>query len=159
MMNNEEAIEILEEFKVIDDWTIVHLPEMEDAVDVAIEALKQVKTDGDTVSRQSALDSIGHDPDDTYDRIKSLPSAEPKTGEWVIHDEIKNIYGGIYIECSECGTKFVTQTLEDEHFCRNCGADMRKEESEEDHDYERAVDQMIHDIAYEPTYNPEDGSM
>lgn len=26
-------------------------------------------------------------------------------------------------------------------------------------DYERATDQMEHDIAYEPTYNPEDGSM
>ena len=26
-------------------------------------------------------------------------------------------------------------------------------------DYERAVDQMEHDIAYEPTYNSEDGSM
>ena len=55
--------------------------------------------------------------------IESL-SADRPTGEWIIHDEVKNIYGGIYIECSECGTRFVTQTLEDEHFCRNCGAKM-----------------------------------
>lgn len=40
-MDNEKAIRVLEEFKVIDDWTIVHLPEMEDAVDVAIEALNR----------------------------------------------------------------------------------------------------------------------
>lgn len=33
------------------------------------------------------------------------------------------------------------------------------EENEEDYDYERAIDQMEHDILYEPTYNPEDGSM
>ena len=48
------------------------------------------------------------------------------TGEWIIHDEVKNIYGGVYIECPECGTRFVTQTLEDERFCRNCGAKMNK---------------------------------
>lgn len=60
------------------------------------------------------------------DALKNLPSAY-RQGEWIIHDEVKNIYGGIYIECSECGTKFVTQTLEDEHFCRNCGAYMKGE--------------------------------
>lgn len=52
------------------------------------------------------------------------------TGKWIIHDEVKNIYGGIYIECSECGTKFVTQTLEDEHFCRNCGVKMVREDGD-----------------------------
>lgn len=26
-------------------------------------------------------------------------------------------------------------------------------------DYERAIEQMEHDMLYEPTYNPEDGSM
>ena len=41
-MTNEQAIRILEEFKVIDDWAIVHLPPMEDAVDKAIEALRDV---------------------------------------------------------------------------------------------------------------------
>lgn len=28
-----------------------------------------------------------------------------------------------------------------------------------DDEYERAVEQMEHDMLYEPTYNPEDGSM
>ena len=33
------------------------------------------------------------------------------------------------------------------------------EESDDDVEYERAVDQLEHDILYEPTFNPEDGSM
>ena len=33
------------------------------------------------------------------------------------------------------------------------------EERKEYYDYERAVDQMEHDVVYEPTYNSEDGSM
>ena len=42
-MTNEEAIAVFEEFKVIDDWTMVHLPPMEDAINMAIEALKDVQ--------------------------------------------------------------------------------------------------------------------
>ena len=30
---------------------------------------------------------------------------------------------------------------------------------EDDVDYERAVDQLEHDIRWEPTFNPDDGSM
>lgn len=45
-MTNEEAIAIFEEFKVIDDWTMVHLPPMEDAINKAIEALKILGDDG-----------------------------------------------------------------------------------------------------------------
>lgn len=156
-MNNEKAIRVLEEFKVIDDWTIVHLPEMEDAVDVAIEALKVhdicaemlesaqlVSIDGDTISRQAALDSIGHDPDDTYDRIKSLPSAEPKTGEWV-YDPNGMDWNIPAWRCSECGFRANYIGVEangfgknpmnwaGSKFCPECGckivgADMRGEE-------------------------------
>ena len=50
---------------------------------------------------------------------------ERKVGKWIIHSEVKNIYGGTYIECSECGEKYVVQHIEYEKFCRNCGADMR----------------------------------
>lgn len=39
-------------------------------------------------------------------------------------------------------------------FCPNCGAKM-----DEDRDYEHAVEQLEHDMTFEPTYNPEDGSM
>lgn len=36
----------------------------------------------------------------------------------------------------------------------------RKDEPQTDYgDYERAVEQMQHDMRYEPTYNAEDGSM
>lgn len=61
--------------------------------------------------------------------IKALPSAQPerKKGKWVLHPEVKNIYGGIYIECSECHTKYVVQHIEDEKYCRNCGANMKGE--------------------------------
>ena len=55
-----------------------------------------------------------------------LPSAQPerKKGKWIRHDEIKNVYGGICIECSECGEKYVVQHILDEKYCRNCGAKM-----------------------------------
>lgn len=65
--------------------------------------------------------------------IKQLPSAQPerKKGKWIRHDEIRNVYGGICIECSECGEKYVVQHIEDEKYCRNCGADMRGDEDED----------------------------
>lgn len=58
--------------------------------------------------------------------IDWLPSAQPerKKGKWIRHDEIKNVYGGICIECSECGEKYVVQHILDEKYCRNCGAKM-----------------------------------
>lgn len=61
--------------------------------------------------------------------VEQLPSAqsEPKTGKWIRHDEVRNVYGGTYVECSECGEKYVVQYIEDEKYCRNCGADMRGE--------------------------------
>lgn len=58
-----------------------------------------------------------------------IPSAERK-GKWIRHDEIKNVYGGIYIECSECGEKYVVQHIEDEKYCPNCGASMVRGEED-----------------------------
>ena len=84
---------------------------------------------------------------------KAVEGSEPKTGKWIRHDEVRNVYGGTYVECSECGEKYVVQHIEDEKYCRNCGADMRTKE------YERAVDQLKHDMLYEPTFNQDDGSM
>ena len=49
----------------------------------------------------------------------------PKRGEWIRHPEVKNIYGGEYIECPFCGEKYVVQYIADEKFCRNCGSDLR----------------------------------
>lgn len=58
-------------------------------------------------------------------------AGEPKRGEWIKHPEVKNIYGGEYIECPFCGEKYVVQYIADEKFCRNCGADMRKMEAQD----------------------------
>lgn len=55
--------------------------------------------------------------------IKALEGRPSR--HWIRHPEQKNIYGGECIECSECGEKYVVQYIEDEKFCRNCGADMR----------------------------------
>ena len=42
-MTKERAIELLEEFKVIDDWTAVYLPDFQDALDYALKILKETK--------------------------------------------------------------------------------------------------------------------
>lgn len=62
--------------------------------------------------------------------LARLPAAQPERtrGKWIRHTELKNIYGGKIIECSVCGEKYVVQHVEDEKYCRNCGADMRGRE-------------------------------
>ena len=55
--------------------------------------------------------------------IRLIPSADRPQGEW-IRTGRTNIYGGIEVQCSNCGDKVMVQHLEDEWFCRHCGADM-----------------------------------
>ena len=62
---------------------------------------------------------------DAADAIEALQAQLPKRGKWITHPEVKNIYGGVYIECPFCGEKYVVQNVSDEKFCRNCGADLR----------------------------------
>ena len=64
--------------------------------------------------------------------VDEQPTIEPerKKGKWILHPEQKNIYGGKCVECSECGEKYIVQYIEDEKFCRNCGADMRGDSDE-----------------------------
>lgn len=57
--------------------------------------------------------------------LNELEQQLPKRGEWIKHPEVKNIYGGVYIECPFCGEKYVVQNVSDEKFCRNCGSDLR----------------------------------
>lgn len=88
----------------------------------------------DLISRQAAIDAMSILNDSiceqqAIDALSALPTAE-NVGKWIIHSEVKNIYGGTYIECSECGEKYVVQYIEDEKFCRNCGARMKGEEDE-----------------------------
>lgn len=103
-------------------------------------------THGDAIYRQDAVDALAKfvpyaiDDDctraytdgltDAYNLICNLPSAEPerKTGRWIRHPEQKNIYGGKCVECSECGEKYVVSHIEDEKYCRNCGAKMEVDE-------------------------------
>ena len=54
-----------------------------------------------------------------YERGK----ADRPQGEW-IRTGRTNIYGGIEVQCSNCGDKVMVQHLEDEWYCRHCGADM-----------------------------------
>lgn len=82
----------------------------------------------DLIRREDAIEAIERAVTKEAARwsIKELPSAQPerKRGEWIKHPEQKNIYGGKCVECSICKTKYVVQYIEDELFCRNCGAEM-----------------------------------
>ena len=62
-------------------------------------------------------------------QIRMIPSADRPQGEW-IRTGRTNIYGGIEVQCSNCGDKVMVQHLEDEWYCRHCGADMREREGE-----------------------------
>lgn len=81
---------------------------------------------------------------------------EVKRGRWEWNNSDE-----LYYSCSCCSHKAYGNTLEITegayHYCPNCGADMRTKET--DCDYERAVEQLEHDMLYEPTFNPDDGSM
>lgn len=75
---------------------------------------------------------IGYLDDDMIQRqkiaIRKIPAADVREnvrGEWIIHHEQKNVYGGVTVECSMCHTKYVVMRVADENFCRNCGARMR----------------------------------
>ena len=50
------------------------------------------------------------------------PADRPQ-GKW-IRTGRTNIYGGIEVRCSNCGDRVMVQHLEDEWYCRHCGADM-----------------------------------
>jgi len=125
-MTNEEAQKMLTEIRhyLTAGNPVWDVDKVGEAMAMAIEALKlsEIPTGSDLISRQAALDSISYDVADTYDRIKSLPSAEPKTGTCArSHTGI--IGEGFY--CSRCG-KMGYKT----DFCPNCGADMRGEKHE-----------------------------
>lgn len=90
----------------------------------------------DSISRQAAIDACHNyeDGKDAYaygyvveERLKELPSAEPKTGKW----KFTKFHSW---ECSQCkknptkGLGYVQSKDELFDFCPNCGADMRGEE-------------------------------
>lgn len=65
-----------------------------------------------------------------YERGKA--EARRKKGHWIRHPEQRNIFNGKTIECSECHEKYTVQYVEDELFCRHCGADMREDGEADD---------------------------
>lgn len=90
----------------------------------AIEALNRL-LDQNT-QRCEALRKQLREAHESYERhLNELEAQLPKRGKWIRHPEVKNIYGGVYIECPFCGEKYVVQNVSDEKFCRNCGADLR----------------------------------
>lgn len=66
-------------------------------------------------------------------------------------------YGWHRLVCSNCGEPKTCRLKDVPVYCPNCEADMRINET--DFDYQRAIEQLEHDILYEPTFNPDDGSM
>ena len=66
------------------------------------------------------------------ERIKSVPSAEQKSGKWILLDECAN--SGYY--CSNCQKKLVKEgwsdTVKKIKFCPNCGAGMVEPQESED---------------------------
>ena len=136
----------------------------------------------DYISRQAAIDAMAtilDNPnhaeflygDEICKVLNELPSiqTERKKGKWELKEDIlswEGTFDGYF--CSECGKGFLNDLCcnngadwvdvqKDFKFCPFCGADMRTKET--DRDYERAVEQLEHDMLYEPTYNPDDGSM
>lgn len=91
------------------------------------------KRSDDTISRQDAINALGEEPEiwnDTEEEwayrnawvehisaIKSLPSADRPTGEWVEEDE----YGDLWV-CDQCG--FASEYKD--NYCPNCGCLMKK---------------------------------
>ena len=106
-----------------------------DAVDRTVEGSRGMKED--TIKRSDAVGVVQKRLDSPYMQnawqqgaclsilraIEELPSADIPQGEW-IRTGRTNIYGGIEVQCSNCGDKVMIQHLEDEWYCRHCGADM-----------------------------------
>ena len=115
------------------------------------EACKEQKSKLELISRADAIDAIEELPNayngwsDAYDKaciigaLEEVPSAEPKTGEWVMLEMVENvhdIYGvptwGVNYMCDKCG--FITTAIQDHFsqykFCPSCGARMNGGEEE-----------------------------
>ena len=109
-----------------------------DSLDLQPTCNQLATTEGELISREGAIECIrwGESVTDVIDRINALPSAEPKTGEWVRLERKENVYDlhgvptwGVNYMCDKCG--FITTAIQD-HFgqykwCPSCGADMRGE--------------------------------
>ena len=115
-MTREEAIDVLSDFRKFTHLRgsdLIRRQDAIDAVDRVDEAHMRLK--GRPMLGWCAL----------LDEIESIPSAEPKTGEWIQ----KDMYADRF--CSECDYAVWDSEAEEYNFCPNCGADMRCGESDE----------------------------
>ena len=60
--------------------------------------------------------------EDQEERI-AIMSEGGKHGHWIMTN-MKNVYGGIVIKCSCCDSRVIVQDVDDEKYCRTCGASM-----------------------------------
>ena len=64
--------------------------------------------------------------------IDWMPTIEEhKTGYW-LRTGRDNVFGGFEVECSECGDTVMIAHIEDELYCRHCGAKMGEGEHDAD---------------------------
>lgn len=62
------------------------------------------------------------------DIVFDEPTIEARnTGYW-LRTGRDNVYGGFEVECSECGDTVMITHIEDELYCRHCGAKMEEGE-------------------------------
>lgn len=107
------------------------------------------------INRYGGNDTGDEIIEDLYNQ-PTVDAVERKRGRWTR----KSNTICYWYECSECGEKPLKTVYRDmalSTFCPWCGAEMRTKET--DRDYERSVEQLEHDMLYEPTYNQDDGSM
>lgn len=116
-MTREEAIEIVQAIKFIDDFDD-YSDRLETALDMAIKALKE-----------ETICPILSDDEVKQPCIKGPCEFERPRGEWI--PVVDNDYsGGGYWRCSECFHRFsfgVFNLLNHFGFCPNCGHPIKKE--------------------------------
>ena len=86
-------------------------------------------------------------------RMKRADVVERKRGYWIDTSEVS--YGILFKKytCSNCQSVVEERRT---NFCPYCGAHMEERKGDE---YDLAIEQLQHDMTFEPTFNPEDGSM
>ena len=148
-MNKDKAIQLLERLQDPEPYEPMLTKDAYDAIQMAIDALS---ADGDTISREAAIDAINHELrcgavidqcglETAHDLIEELPPAQPERikGHWIESNGL-NILMKKFIEkgetwrvCDKCGAGFMIgyqyecdklyhETFH--NFCPNCGAEM-----------------------------------
>lgn len=128
-MTNEQAAEILEEVKVIDDGLGQYIPGFEEALDLAIAKLR-----AGYMTEEEMLNALGKEPiispEDDYcygkrdqyrEDIATLQLATTSKGRWIFRKLEGEV---INYNCSECGHSEVVP----KGICSRCGAEMDWEE-------------------------------